>query len=124
AGAMYRIGAFAQTNTWFWREDLPNVFADVDINFSYRADGDNFPSGDTFARWWFVDFRYATQTSIATSPTKSVTFTNGVWAGMITFAEPGTNVLLRAKDSSGHTGLSAPLDVGLQISEVFRSIFD
>ena len=48
---------------------------------------------------------------IAISPTNSVSFAGGVWAGNITALQPATNMYLVAADSTGHRGTSTNFDV-------------
>jgi len=41
-------------------------------------------------------------------PTRTEPFTNGVWAGLVTLLQAGTNLVLEAADGSGHRGGSQP----------------
>ena len=45
------------------------------------------------------------------TPEATAPFVNGVWSGSITPLEIASNVLLKASDASGHTGLSNPFGV-------------
>jgi hypothetical protein len=49
--------------------------------------------------------------NISISPTNTGNFINGVWTGNVTVAQAASNVVLVAKDGSGHTGSSNPFNV-------------
>ena len=48
--------------------------------------------------------------AVPVSPPVSGTFTNGTWRGSLSMTQIATNVVLRAEDSSGIFGFSAPID--------------
>jgi len=45
------------------------------------------------------------------SPGISGNFSQGAWAGTVTIAQPGTNLMLEASDSYGENGLANPINV-------------
>jgi len=47
-------------------------------------------------------------------PSSAASFSNGLWSGNITIAEPATALRLHAVDDHGHSGQSNPFDVGLR----------
>jgi hypothetical protein len=49
----------------------------------------------------------------------SGTFTSGVWTGSVRVPQVASNVVLRADDGFGHTGVSAPIDVLTQAPVLF-----
>ncbi|MDB6031206.1 MAG: hypothetical protein JWM16_1544, partial [Verrucomicrobiales bacterium] len=57
---------------------------------------------------------------------QNISFTNGIWTGLVQIPLPGTNILLRAQDSEGHTGISTPIsafltnDVSISVSHTNR----
>ena len=59
---------------------------------------------------------------IAISPTTSGSFVQGVWTGAVVVARAATNLVLKASDGLGHSGLAVPINIvtppslGLQIS--------
>ena len=48
---------------------------------------------------------------IPISPVTSGNFVQGVWTGTVHITKKGTNIVLRADDGLGHTGLSVPFNV-------------
>src|SRR6266702_7119513 len=114
AGISYRVAFYSASQIYYWRNDLPGVFPYGTIDQSYETSGDAFPTATDGTRWWFVDLRYTvgSDTAAQISPTNSGSFVNGVWSGSITVQLPGTNLVLRADDGSGHTGRSNPFDAG------------
>jgi hypothetical protein len=62
-------------------------------------------------------------------PQLPITFTNGLWSGLVTVSEPATNVVLQADDLNGHLGDSgaitiAPLPMlGLSTYESYLLIY-
>src|SRR6185436_16072266 len=65
---------------------------------------------------FLCDLRYTIGSAvpIPITPTISGSFVNGMWAGNVAVLAPTTNVVLRADDGNGHTGLSGPFAVELQ----------
>jgi len=58
---------------------------------------------------------------IPVQPAALSNFVNGVWTGTAVLAAPGTNVIFRVVDSSGHVGDSAPfVSVLLRITSISR----
>ena len=115
AGTTYRIAAYTGGGSYYSRTDSLNSFTHGVLNFSYEGSGDVFPVSTDTARWWFVDLRYTTGTSVNSSVTPSVAgpFTNGIWTGNITAQIPATNVVIRADDGNGHFGIGNPFNVQL-----------
>jgi uncharacterized repeat protein (TIGR01451 family) len=115
-GTTYRVAAYTAGGTYYWRTDSLNSFTNGVINQSYDGTGDVFPTITDTARWWFVDLRYTTGTSAASSVAPSVTgpFTNGVWTGNIAAQLAATNLIVRTDDGNGHFGLSNPFNVELR----------
>lgn len=111
AGATYRLAAYAGGGSFYWSYAGLSTFRDGTIDLSYEAFGDIFPTQIDGVRWWFADLRYAAETSLPSAPANSGTFTNGVWSGPVAVLAGSTNVTLRASDTNGHFGLSAPFDV-------------
>lgn len=56
----------------------------------------------------------ATTNLIALTLTESGFFSNGVWSGSLAVLVPATNLVLRADDENGHSGISTPLMVELR----------
>jgi uncharacterized repeat protein (TIGR01451 family) len=116
AGTTYRVAAYTGGGNYYWRSDSLNSFTNGAMNISYEGVGDVFPANSDTARWWFVDLRFSTGSSVPSSITPSVAgpFTNGVWTGNITPLLSATNLVLRADDGNAHSGLSNPFNVALQ----------
>lgn len=54
-------------------------------------------------------------------PTNTPSFAGGVWSGQVTVTAAGTNIVLKADDGAGHTGMSGAFnaDVRLVVSSTF-----
>ena len=62
--------------------------------------------------WWDeIEFGESQPLAVGITPTTSGAFVNGVWAGNVTVLQGGSNVVLRADDGAGHSGLSNPFQV-------------
>ncbi|HSU55216.1 MAG TPA: M36 family metallopeptidase, partial [Candidatus Dormibacteraeota bacterium] len=116
AGVTYRVAAYTGAGSYYWRTDLGGTFTNGVITQGYEGSGDAFPVSTDAVRWWFVDLRYTVNGSapVAVSPASAGPFTNGVWSGAVAVQAPATNVILRADEAGGHSGLSNPFDVLLQ----------
>ena len=64
AGTSYRVAAYTGGGNYYWRTDSLNSFTNGVLNQSYEGGGDVFPTSSDTARWWFVDLRYTTGTSV------------------------------------------------------------
>jgi uncharacterized repeat protein (TIGR01451 family) len=53
----------------------------------------------------------ASSGAVTIAPTRSGSFSNGVWQGQVTVSQPATNVTVQADDGHSHTGWSSPFDV-------------
>src|SRR6185436_12038417 len=116
AGTTYRVAAYTGGGNFYSRSDSLNSFTNGVINVSYEGVGDVFPVTSDSARWWFVDLRFSTGSSVPSSVAPSIAgpFTNGLWTGNITALVPATNLVIRADDGNAHSGLSNPFNVLLQ----------
>ncbi|MBC8096986.1 MAG: immunoglobulin domain-containing protein [Akkermansiaceae bacterium] len=120
AGLTYRVGFYTgSSGAYYSRPDRTNGFPHgTMVSGYYFLSSDGFPSGYSGGNQtvYLVDLLYTVGTSQSTPMTPSISgaFTNGVWSGLVTMQQTGTNVVLHADDGSGHTGLSNPFEVGLQ----------
>jgi uncharacterized repeat protein (TIGR01451 family) len=132
AGVRYRVAAYTGGGSYYYRNDQGSTFPDGVISTSYEAGGDVFPTSSDSARWWLVDLRYTTGSSlpVSISPTVSGSFTNGIWSGPLTVQAPAQDLVLRADDGDGHTGkadkitvqLLNDLDVSMAFSPGFADV--
>jgi uncharacterized repeat protein (TIGR01451 family) len=115
AGSRYRVAAFTGGGNFYWRNDLNPGFAFGQINQSYEAAGDSFPTAGDSARWWLVDLRFNVGNLVGfpITPVLSGNFTNGVWSGAITPLDVADDVRLHASDGLGHLGASEPFNVAV-----------
>jgi hypothetical protein len=62
---------------------------------------------------WYdqIEFVGIGSSPVPVNPATSGSFTNGIWHGSMTIAQPVTNLVLQADDGFGHTGLSNPFNV-------------
>ena len=113
AGTRYRVGFYTAGTTYYNGAAGVSVFSNGTIDQSYEVAGDNFPSSADVYNWWFVDLRYTVgaSASVPIAPTVSGTFLNGVWSGSLAVQQAASNVVVRADDGSGHSGLSNPFTV-------------
>jgi hypothetical protein len=114
-GRSYRIGVFSSVpSTNYARMDWSGSFSHGAFHQGYYGAGTLFPTNHHAARWWYVDLKYtpATGAAVPVSPSVTTAFTNGAWMGAVTLGGGGTPVVLRAVDSSGNSGLSAPFSTG------------
>ncbi|MGZ4974091.1 MAG: immunoglobulin domain-containing protein, partial [Limisphaerales bacterium] len=109
----YRIGAYYQTGAPYYYITTPlTTFANGSINGGYYGSGDIFPT-TSWTSIGVVDIRYSVggTTNIAISPVVSGPFVSGVWTGSVAVLQTASNVVLRADDGAGHSGLSGFFDV-------------
>ncbi|TAK99275.1 MAG: DUF11 domain-containing protein, partial [Verrucomicrobia bacterium] len=120
AGTTYRVGFYTGVSgNYYYRSDRPSTFTNGTL-----VDGYYYTSGDAFPTTFYgadkviflCDLRYTVGASLSmpVTPTVAGAFSNGVWSGNLSALAPATNVVLRADDGSGHTGLSNPFEVQLQ----------
>jgi len=118
AGTTYVVSFYTADSTYYMRSDLTNSFPNGSIPaLYYYVSGDGYPSNISVSQTVFlVDLRYTVNSGlpITITPTSAGPFTNGVWSGLLTAQSPGSNVVLRAQEAGGHSGLSNPFDVLLQ----------
>ena len=117
-GSTYVVGFYTAGATYYMRTDRTNTFPNGKIqNAYYYASADAYPSNVFVSQTVFlVDLRYTVNPGapVVLSPTSSGLFTNGLWSGTVTVQAPASNVVLRADEGGGHSGLSNPFDVLLQ----------
>jgi uncharacterized repeat protein (TIGR01451 family) len=114
AGATYVVAYYTGAGPYYFRAESETDFADLTLLSGRYQLGDQFPDLDPQTFGWAVDIRYTVgevSTPVGISPTNTSGFVNGEWSGPITILSAGTNVILRAVDSGGRSGLSAPFDV-------------
>jgi hypothetical protein len=112
AGVTYRISAYSAGQTYYWRTDMAASSAIGTINQSLFAPGDAFPTTNSSTKWPFVDLRcnVGTMAQIPVSPT-TVTFTDGVWSGNVSIAQPALDLFLRTDAGAGHISNSSAFSV-------------
>ena len=119
AGATYVVAYYSGAGPHYSRGGSETDFADVTLLSGRYQTGEQFPDLDPQSFGWAVDLRYTVgdiSVPVGISPTNSGNFVNGEWSGPITILNAATNVILRATDSGGRTGLSASFDV-LDVAE-------
>ncbi|HMC27145.1 MAG TPA: Calx-beta domain-containing protein, partial [Verrucomicrobiae bacterium] len=57
------------------------------------------------------NLRFLREDPVATTPAASGDFVNGVWTGLVTLNQSGSNVVLRVSDGANHSGASDPFVV-------------
>jgi uncharacterized repeat protein (TIGR01451 family) len=115
-GETYRIGVYFDKNTTFFETTNRPTLANGVLGRSYQNFGDLFPANDAGTNALaLVDLIYQVGgfggTNIQVAPASTAGFANGVWTGNVTVLGTGANLMLRAEDSAGHAGLSAPVTV-------------
>ncbi|HSV12730.1 MAG TPA: FG-GAP-like repeat-containing protein [Tepidisphaeraceae bacterium] len=110
ANTRYRIAAYMNGQTYYYRSDTP-TFSWGAINFSCYSSGDTFPT-TTSTGEYLVDLRanVGTFTNVPITPT-SATFTSGVWTGNINVSQAATGMHLHVVDAASHIGDSGNFDV-------------
>ncbi|MEI6767195.1 MAG: DUF4082 domain-containing protein [Bacteroidota bacterium] len=79
AGTTYRIAAFTNGGSYYWRTDMSSAFTNGVINSSYEIGGDAFPTSTDGAVWWLVDLVYSTgSVCVSTSRTPVIVTMNTV----------------------------------------------
>jgi len=65
------------------------------------------------AEAWYdeIEFLGSGTSQVPISPVNSGAFVNGVWSGNVTVLQTATNLVLKAGDGAGHSGLSTPFNV-------------
>ena len=53
---------------------------------------------------------------VALTPTNTTAFVNGLWSGQVTVQGNGSNIVLTAIDSGGHSGTSVPFSTALKLA--------
>ncbi|MEY2427378.1 MAG: hypothetical protein QOJ40_263 [Verrucomicrobiota bacterium] len=122
AGSNYVVAVRVSSSTYYWLTSLSGAFADGTIGTALFTTADAFPTGTSAGFWPLVGLRYSVGVpqSIAITPTNSAPFINGIWTGNLSVLQAGTNVVLRANDGAGHSGLSNPFQtVGLPTLDHF-----
>ncbi len=104
AGSTFRVAFYSDNGMFYWGDDQPSAFPDGTINQAYEISGDAFPTHRDSIRWWAVDLRYqvAVSVPVAFIPTNAGSFSNGIWSGNLTVAEPAINMVVLADDGMGH----------------------
>ncbi|MDB6111012.1 MAG: hypothetical protein JWR69_2762 [Pedosphaera sp.] len=114
-GIPYRVGVTYPAGTaFYWSTNFYHLFADGTNGLSYFAIGDDFPAIRVATPLkCLVGLRYTVASFLpfAVSPSGSGPCVNGIWTGNVTVPQAGTNMLLKADDGSGHSGLSNPFTV-------------
>jgi uncharacterized repeat protein (TIGR01451 family) len=117
AGTTYIVSFYSAT-TYYYRPDRTNTFPDGTIEDAYYYyAGDSFPITPVVSPYvYLVDLKYVRGASatVPITPATAGPFTNGIWSGSITVQQPATNLILRADDGAGHSGMSNPFDTLLQ----------
>jgi uncharacterized repeat protein (TIGR01451 family) len=114
AGTTYRVSFFQGSDSYYYTTNLPNSFDHGAIGETYYAFGDAFPQNPLGQALFLVDLRYAIGAPaipIAMSPSTIGPFINGVWSGLVSALQQGTNVHLEVDDGQNHTGASNPFDI-------------
>ncbi len=101
-------------NLWITNSVSLARFAGQNVLLRFRFD--TIDSVQNTTEGWYVDdvaIRNLDATPIAMSPGSSGAFTNGRWSGGIVIPSPATNVVARADDGQGHSGVSNPFTVAV-----------
>jgi uncharacterized repeat protein (TIGR01451 family) len=64
-----------------------------------------------YSSYYTPDLQINFGTPVGCQPALADHFTNGVWSGLVSVSEVGTNIVLSADDRNGHVGFSAPFVV-------------
>jgi uncharacterized repeat protein (TIGR01451 family) len=114
AHTRYRIAAYTGPGSYYWRFDLPALFAHGTLDQGYERSEDGFPTTLDNVRWWFVDLAYRIGRPLPTTPMTLSGFAGGIWTGPVSVGEPGNSVVLTVNDGDGHIGESNPFALGLR----------
>jgi immunoglobulin I-set domain protein len=113
SGTTYRLGVWCKSS--YYRFDMGSTFPNGTINQSYYDAGDAFPIYTANSvHWYFVDLRYIVGPLpiVPVSPVLSGSFTQGIWTGSVTVPLSAVNFVLRADDTSQHSGQSEVFSIG------------
>lgn len=112
AGRTYIITVHENSVQYFWHDALSATFPDGTIHQSFWDYGDVFPTQGDGVRWYYVDFRYATDVvSVPVNPGATTAFSSGTWSGDLAVLQTGTHVVLQANGGAGYAGTSVPFNV-------------
>ena len=112
AGLAYRLSVYG-LYVGAISTSFPTDASDVTVlQGYYDPERDTFPT-NPIAQVPLVDIRYsiAIQTPVPLTPISTGNFTNSTWTGNVKVQSSGTNVVLMARDTSGHWGISSSFNV-------------
>jgi hypothetical protein len=111
AGSTYVVGVYFTNGAAYAVDSGSEEFPDGTIGaYSLWSSIESFPTYTNTYYWPLVGLRYAVG-AVALTPTNAGPFANGVWSGDVAVLQAASNVVLKANDGAGHTGLSNPFNV-------------
>ena len=114
ASAAFTIDSGSGADHFGWSPIANGQMADTPLSVRLSALNTDGQVVTNFAGVVHISASNADGTPLEISPTTVTNFVNGVWDGIVTLAEPGFGVQLRAEDASGNFGLSAPFSMTVE----------